>query len=56
MQTTAQSPSSPKMSLRQRNNFRMIAVVGVVLFLVGYPIYTYLTPPSPAEIETPATA
>jgi hypothetical protein len=42
MQTTAPNPSSPKMSLRQRINFRMIAVVGVVLFLVGYPIYTFL--------------
>src|SRR5271154_3433617 len=42
METTITNPTKPKRPLSQRINFRMIAVVGVVLFLVGYPIYTYL--------------
>jgi len=42
MEATATTPTKPRMRLSQRINFRMIAVAAVVLFLVGYPIYTYL--------------
>ncbi len=39
---TANNPTKPRRPLSQRINFRMIAVAAIVLFLVGYPIYTYL--------------
>src|SRR5580704_19652633 len=42
MQATIPTPTKPRMRITQRINFRMIAVAAVVLFLVGYPIYTYL--------------
>src|ERR1700722_16437178 len=42
MDATATNPIKPRMPITQRINFRMIAVAAVVLFLVGYPIYTYL--------------
>ena len=42
MEAIAPNPSKPRMRLTQRINFRMIAVAAVVLFLVGYPIFTYL--------------
>jgi hypothetical protein len=42
MEATVNTPTKPRMRLTQRINFRMIAVAAVVLFLVGYPIYTYL--------------
>jgi hypothetical protein len=42
MEATAPNPTKPRMRITQRINFRMIAVAAVVLFLVGYPIYTYL--------------
>ena len=42
METTLTNPPKPKTPWSQRINFRMIAVAAVVLFLVGYPIYTYL--------------
>jgi len=42
MQAIATNPIKPRMPITQRINFRMIAVAAVVLFLVGYPIYTYL--------------
>ena len=40
MQTTLINPTMTRTPVRQRINFRMIAVAGVVLFLVCYPIYT----------------
>jgi hypothetical protein len=42
MEATVTNPTKPRVPITQRINFRMIAVAAVVLFLVGYPIYTYL--------------
>jgi hypothetical protein len=42
MQMALTNPSKPRQPLGQRINFRMIVVVAVVLFLVGFPVYTYL--------------
>ena len=42
MQTEVTNPPKHRRSLSQRINFRMIVIVAVVLFLVGFPVYTFL--------------
>jgi hypothetical protein len=42
MQPAIPNSTKPRRSLGQRINFRMIVVVSVVLFLVGFPVYTFL--------------